>query len=217
MRGTSLKGRRRQSAGSDIGTRDQLLIAAGELMTERRSTDVSLSDIAAKSGLNSALVKYYFGNKAGLIVALLRKVMGTGIAELKLLPEMDIPPEQKLRIHISGMVNSYYQYPYINPLMHQLLAEDSETYGQLIAEEFGKPIAEAQRRIMEQGVEAGVFRPVDPVLFYFHVVGSCDHLFYGKYQLEHVFDVHDITAELKREFVDHLYSIITEGLLVRSN
>ncbi|WP_049786031.1 TetR family transcriptional regulator [Sphingobium chlorophenolicum] len=215
MRGNSLKDRQAQSAGSDVGTRDQLLIAAGELMTERRSTDVSLSDIAAKSGLNSALVKYYFGNKAGLMVALLRKVMGTGIAQLKSLPDMNIPPEQKLRIHISGMVKSYYQFPYINRLMHQLLAEDSEKYGQLIAEEFSKPVAEAQRRILEQGVEAGVFRPVNPMLFYFQLVGSCDHLFYSKHQLLHVFGVHEITDQLRQRFVEHLYRVITEGLLVR--
>ncbi len=49
-------------------TAAKLLVAAGDLMIERNSTDISLSDIAEKSGVNSALVKYHFGNKDGLLL-----------------------------------------------------------------------------------------------------------------------------------------------------
>jgi len=38
-------------------TAEKLLVAASELMIERSSIDVSLSDIAQKSGVNAALVK----------------------------------------------------------------------------------------------------------------------------------------------------------------
>ena len=48
-------------------TAAKLLVAAGDLMIERNSTDISLSDIAQKSGVNAALVKYHFGNKDGLV------------------------------------------------------------------------------------------------------------------------------------------------------
>lgn len=202
--------------GPDISTREQLLNAAAELMTERRSTDVSLSDIAAKSGLNSALVKYYFGNKSGLMLALLRKAMGPGMEQLRHLPDMDLSPLQKLRVHISGMVKTYFHDPYINRLMHQLLAEDPLTFGPIIAEEFSKPVAEAQRKILEEGARSGLFRPVDPLLFYFHVVGACDQLFFGRYQLEDVFGVDHISDELRQAFVEHLFSVVTSGILVRS-
>ncbi|MFX8719852.1 TetR/AcrR family transcriptional regulator, partial [Acinetobacter baumannii] len=43
-------------------TAAKLLVAAGDLMIERNSTEVSLSEIAQKSGVNAALVKYHFGN-----------------------------------------------------------------------------------------------------------------------------------------------------------
>lgn len=198
---------------SDIATREQLLIAAGELMTERGSTDVSLSEIAQKSGLNSALVKYYFGNKEGLLIALLRKALGPAMEQLGHLTEMPLSPQDKLRIHISGMVNSYFRYPYVNRLMHQMLAENAAVCGPLIAEEFSKPVAEAQRLILEEGVKAGQFRAIDPMLFYFQIVGACDQLFYGRYQLEHVFDVYEIDEPLKRQYVEHLCGIVIKGIL----
>lgn len=201
-----------QQGTGDVATREQLLIAASELMTERGIADVSLSDIAIKSGLNSALVKYYFGNKAGLMVALLRKVLGPAMVQMQLLPEMNLSPEAKLRIHISGMVAICFRYPYVNRLMHQLLAEDSATFSSLIAQEFSAPVADVQKRILEEGVATGIFRPVDPLLFYFHIVGACDQLFFGRYQLEHVFDVKRIDNKLKTLFIDHLCSVVLDGI-----
>ena len=206
----------RAPLSSDVDSRERLLLAAGEIMTERGSTDVSLSDIAQKSGLNAALIAYYFGSKSGLMVALLRKVLGSAIVQLAHLAEMDASPQDKLRIHISGMVNTYFLHPYINRLMHHLRADDPETFGPLIAEEFGKPLAEGQKRILEEGIEAGVFRPVPPLLFYFHVTGACDELFYGRYQLEHVFGMKTVTDELRRQFVDHLHGVILDGILRRT-
>ncbi len=54
-------------------TAEKLLVAASELMIERSSIEVSLSDIAQKSGVNAALVKYHFGNKDGLLHYLLHE------------------------------------------------------------------------------------------------------------------------------------------------
>ena len=62
-------------------TAEKLLVAASELMIERSSIEVSLSDIAQKSGVNAALVKYHFGNKDGLLLALLARDAATEVAQ----------------------------------------------------------------------------------------------------------------------------------------
>jgi AcrR family transcriptional regulator len=66
-------------------TAEKLLDAASELMIERSSIEVSLSDIAQKSGVNAALVKYHFGNKDGLLLALLARDAATEVAQLEYL------------------------------------------------------------------------------------------------------------------------------------
>ncbi|WP_256849209.1 TetR/AcrR family transcriptional regulator, partial [Pantoea sp. Ft+CA_17] len=58
-------------------TADKLLLAASELMIESNSIEVSLSEIAQRSGVNAALVKYHFGNKDGLLLALLARDAAT--------------------------------------------------------------------------------------------------------------------------------------------
>jgi TetR/AcrR family transcriptional regulator len=213
MRAPSKGAQREANRGQqDIATREQLLNAASDLMIERGVADLSLSELGTKSGLNASLVKYYFGNKAGLMLALLRKVLGPAMLQLKHLAEMKLAPDVKLRIHISGMIRIYFQYPYVNRLMHQLLADDSVTFGHILAQEFSTPVAEAQERILKEGVEAGIFRPIDPLLFYFHTVGACDQLFFGRYQLENVFGITNIDKELVDKFTDHLNSVVLNGI-----
>ena len=203
----------RKNMDADTPTaRDQLLDATGVLMTEQRSIDISLAEIAERSGLNSALVKYYFGSKNGLLVELLRKVLGPRMAELEPLARADMAPNEKLRIHINGVVNTYFKYPYVNRLMHYLLTEAGQEYGKIIAEEFARPLVDAQSVILAEGKAAGLFRETEPMMFYFHLVGACDYLFFGRATLDHVFGVKEIDQATKRRYVDHLYQTLTQGL-----
>ena len=192
--------------------RDQLLDATGALMTEQRTIDISLAEIAERSGLNSALVKYYFGSKNGLLVALLRKVLGPRMAELEPLTHAPAAPNEKLRIHINGVVNTYFKYPYVNRLMHYLMTEAGQEYGKIIADEFTRPLVDTQTAILKEGQAQGLFLETDPLMFYFHLVGACDYLFFGRATLDHVFGVQEVTQDLKRRYVDYIYQTLTKGL-----
>src|SRR6186997_654713 len=95
-------------------TAEKLLVAASELMIARKSIEVSLSDIAQKSGVNSALVKYHFGNKDGLLLALLARDAATEMTNLDYLMAQPISPTAKMKLHVAGIIKAYYQFPYMN-------------------------------------------------------------------------------------------------------
>jgi len=48
------------------GTKEKILRAAMELFASRGYEAVGIRDIARKAGVNSSLISYYFGGKAGL-------------------------------------------------------------------------------------------------------------------------------------------------------
>ena len=194
--------------------RAQLMEAAGALMTERGGIDVSIHDIARRSGMSSALIKYHFGHKDGLLLALLEKIVGNSITRLQALVQRDLPPREKLRLHILGVLNIYYRYPYLNRLMHYLLSS-SEDAQRSISRSIIQPMIAAQTQILDEGLRAGVFRKINPMSFYFHVIGASDHLFYGLYAMRFAFGIEEIGEELKESYGEDLVETLLNGISAR--
>jgi len=194
-------------------TADKLLGAASELMIERKSIEVSLSDIAQKSGVNSALVKYHFGNKDGLLMALLARDAATELANLNYLMAQPISPTAKMRLHIAGIIKAYYQFPYMNRLIHYLLHESSAEAADEVSQFFVGPLLDFHRRLLLQGVAAGEFRIIDPVLFYTSLIGACDHLFFGRHAMSRAAGVGPVTDEVCRDYIAHMEALMLGGML----
>jgi len=198
------------------GTAEKLLVAASDLMIERCSIDVSLSDIAQKSGANSALVKYHFGNKDGLLLALLARDAATEVEGLEYLLSQPITPTEKLKLHIAGIIRAYRRFPYMNRLIHYLLHESSAEAADEVSNFFVAPLLDFQRRLLAEGVRSGEFRAIDPILFYTSLIGACDHLFFGRHAMSRASGVGPVTDEVCRAYIKHMEALICGGVL-RSN
>ena len=194
-------------------TAEKLLVAASELMIERSSIEVSLSDIAQKSGVNAALVKYHFGNKDGLLLALLARDAATELSNLEYLLVQPIRPTEKLKLHIGGIIRAYRRVPYMNRLIHYLLHETSAEAAAEVSKFFVAPLLDFHRRLLTEGLKAGEFRKVDPVLFYTSLIGACDHLFFGRRAMSRATGVGPVTDEVCRQYIRHMEALICGGML----
>jgi TetR/AcrR family transcriptional regulator len=198
-------------------TRSELLAATSALMIERDSVDISLSEIAARSGSNVALVKYYFGNKDGLLVALLeRDVLGETSALVRLMAT-DAPALLKMQRHVSGLLRTYHRYPYLNRLVRSVIRDSSPERAKDLAQRLVGPICKFYEALVDQGVREGTFRNVDPMMLYFSMVGACDQLFSGQGVLKALFNVSNIDDGLRRRFVDHTVALLTQGVIAPSS
>lgn len=194
--------------------RAQLVEAAGALMAERGSIDVSIHDIARRSGVSSALIKYHFGHKEGLLLSLLETIVGDSIQRLQGLVARDLPAPEKLRLHIQGVLHIHYRHPYLNRLLHHLLSS-SEEARRHISLSIVQPMLSAQTAILEQGKADGLFRDVNPMNFYVHVIGASDHLFYGLFAMKYALGVADTGEALRATYGDDLVRTILEGIAAR--
>lgn len=206
--GEGTRGPRHLKRGDD--SRMALLIAASDLMIERRTIELSLIDIAERAQLNSALIRYYFGSKQAMMLALLKLVIGQGVDEMRALFASDRTPAEKLRLHIAGIVRLNARYPYLTRLTH-LLFKDPKLAPDL-ADTISKPVALAHAALLREGVAQGVFRPLDPIQFFYIVFGASEHLFRTPEILDLVHGIDAVSDDLRRDYAGTLADLVLKGL-----
>ena len=195
------------------GEREHLLETASRIMREGDAVDISLSELSLRSGLNSALVKYYFGNKAGLLRALLDRDMQDIVQSVDALMAKDMDPETRLRRHIGAVVDTFYKTPYLNRLLMRLVRDSDDEEAQRIADSYLAPLHRAYDKLIRDGVKEGIFRDVDPQLFYFTLTGAADRFFSARLVLKHCFGRDTLTDELRDRYREHCIDFVMAGIL----
>lgn len=193
---------------------EQLLDATSALLAERTAMQVSHSDIAKRAGLNAALIKYYFGNKNGLLLALLERNAEDAMASLGRLARMPIPAEQKLRAHISGVINAFHRAPWLNRLINYMIEYSDADSSRRIGEIYVEPMLAAYRAIIDQGVAEGTLRPVDPKFLYHGLIGACEHMFNATYSGPGPLGRARVGEEVKQAYLAFVTETFLHGLLV---
>lgn len=199
-------------------SRADLIAATSRLMRERDTIDVSLADIAAASGLNSALVSYHFGNKEGLMFAVLEAEAGHAREALEgLISRSDLDPKEMMRHHLSGMVQAYRRIPYLSKLMYALTRGAAPERVQRIVENMVLPTFEAQSEILQRGYDQGFFRKVDARSFYFSALGAARGMYAQRFTLKAGFGVSEITDEVHRANMTEVVTLLMNGILARKD
>ncbi len=151
-------------------TRDAILAAAATEFAAHGFAGASVDDIAAGSRFNKAMIYYHFKGKRALYVEILRDVFRLMGARTSDIAASDLQPAAKIEAFIDALDQMAETRPYMPPIMMREMAEgarrlDAATL-RLMAVIF-RNVA----RILEEGVRKGVFRPADPTLTYFSLIG----------------------------------------------
>lgn len=192
--------------------REMLLAAAGELMSEVGSIDVSLHQIAKRAGVTAPLVKYHFGSKDGLLLALAQRDTAQSIKQLTELMAMNLDPASKLRIHIQGIIRTYSRVPYLNCLLEHFLDDPEAEATRQIWSSFLMPLIEAQKQIVTAGIAAGQFREVDYKYVYFLINGACQYIFSTRISLREMIGEKKVGQELAREYAAFAAETVLRGI-----
>jgi len=135
------------------------------------------------------------------------------LVQVGLLIQKDWPPEDKLRHHIGAVIDTYYEFPYLNRLTMRLIRELPPEGARKIADKYLKPLSEAYKIFVGAGIKSGVFREVDPDLFYSAVTGAADRFFTGKLVWKYCYGREDFDERMRDAYREQTVDLIMAGIL----
>jgi AcrR family transcriptional regulator len=194
-------------------SRGRLIDAAVRLMVKRDSIDITLGEIAAEAGLNGALVKYHFGSKDKLFLAVLFSIVLPGLESLERLLRADMPAKRKMEIHINALIAALWKHPFLNRLLRYVTLPPDRPEAREVSETFTRPYLQYQRGIFEEGVGNGEFKRADPLLFYMILSGISESLLDLRPTLRQVYGIDEITPELCAWYSRSVVGLIANGIL----
>jgi AcrR family transcriptional regulator len=162
----------------DPVVRAKILAAAEILFSERGFAGTSTREIAAKAGVTSAMLHYYFGNKAALYRAIIETAVETVRSFIAQAVESRAPAGERLTRFIE--VESDYILSHGN--LVRILMREMLSGGKEIIKVFQKhPVSNYSllRQVIAEGVKRKELRPIDVDLAPISLMGmmAIFHLF----------------------------------------
>lgn len=143
----------------------QILDAALSVFAERGLAAARLEDIAKLAGLSKGTIYLYFPNKEELFREVVRTTVVAYIARAEATFESETDPLQGLLTWIEGYW-TWLRSP-VFPAMHRLVNSELRNFPDL-AQFYATEVIERAHRlvcgILERGMNAGVFRRMDPLV-----------------------------------------------------
>ena len=142
-----------------MAPRDEILGAATRLFAERGIADVTMSEIANRAGLRQASLYYWFRRKEEILAEIVEQVNRVPLEfVLKLEEEAGDPAVQLWRL-VRFDVEALCRFPFDINEVHRLSRRAPDAFEVYWRER--QALNDAVERLVERGVAAGRFRPVD--------------------------------------------------------
>lgn len=109
------------NSGSNNTSAEKILEAATTLFSLDSFSNVSIKKIAEVSGVNSALISYYFGGKKNLYQEVLRTQADKFLQLQEVLRNKDESPVTKLRSYVDSIAEMQLNHPYTIHLIYREL------------------------------------------------------------------------------------------------
>lgn len=158
----AIKGRRIARKTPSI-RKEELVTIAFDLFSGRHFASVTIKDIARETGVNTALIYYYFENKEDLFGAVIEFAINRAFENFRKLHEQHLTPIEDLNAWINNNIDEFES---IRKLVHISL-DYARTQKRIPSIERSiRQFYDEEVRILSncirKGIAEKIFRPVDP-------------------------------------------------------
>ncbi len=162
----------------DKSLRKQMIIdTATNIFHQKGYRTATLDDVSHELGISKAALYHYVSSKEDLLSLIYIQALENFFASAYEIDEMDLAPPEKLRFlirhHIENIIIGNL------PMFAVFFSEEN----QLPEEQFQRIRKEKRKyskiveKVLVEGIEQGFFRPLDPKLQAFAIMGMCNWLY----------------------------------------
>ncbi|ORT48226.1 TetR family transcriptional regulator [Vibrio sp. qd031] len=205
----------KKSVGRPTGksdAREQLILRARELFISMPYDKVSTRLVAEKAGVNSAMIRYYFGNKEGLFETMVRETMEPIRHNIQ---EMRKRHDQVSLLDIMSMhMNQMRQMPDFPKLVFQSMhMPASAVQRQLMVKVFSEMMDTDHHRIFAKMSKSALLREgLDPKMARLSVISLLMFPFLAPAPMLELHGI-ELDDEFLEGYLSHNIDLITKGFM----
>ena len=155
----------------DFERRERILDAASTVFAEKGFAGARVDDIAARAGINKAMLYYHVGDKTALYSAVLLRNFGRVRLALDEALAAGGTARQRLEAVITALTRMVQRHPDHPRMMLREIASGAASLEPEVLAAMLEVLG-VVRGLIAEGTAAGEFRPIDPVLTHLTLVGA---------------------------------------------
>jgi len=156
-------------------TKAKILTSAVALFSKNGFDATTADDIAKESGVNKALIYYYFKNKAGLYETVMSGLFDSIYDEVIKAEKCCNSITAELRAFIETYANYAQRYPYFPALLLRELSDSGAHLPEMMFASMRRLFV-LLSDILRRGEETGVFIKSIPMVIHFMIIGALNLL-----------------------------------------
>jgi AcrR family transcriptional regulator len=155
----------------EADTKARILAAAAEVFASIGYAGARVDEIAARAGVNKAMLYYHVGDKEQLYATVLTQTVDRVPVVLRAALDNAHTPSEKLQCLLDTLASLGTTNPHFVPIMLREVASGGATLPDaMLARMAG--IFRVVAEVLEEGTRKGAFRRTDPLLTHVTLVGS---------------------------------------------
>jgi AcrR family transcriptional regulator len=199
-------------------SRDKILDCAEQLFARRGFAGIGLAEVAEQVGLSKSSLFHHFPSKAQLYAAVMARILDRIETELMQSLAVGGSPVKRLERWLDVVIDVLAAHPTYARLLLRSLFEDDELTGELPEEQAVNAtltrIVGAAQRLLREGIETGLFRPVNVPHMVQSIIGATVfHFASGEFGEELIGRPLFAGSEVRRRKLE-VKALVRHGLLV---
>lgn len=209
---------RRRRIGRPAGAhesvgRDAILEKTCELLQELPPDKVTRAEVARYTGVDPSLIRYYFKDRASLLVAAAEKLTSEFARNLEAaVRASDNSPKSVLRARVGALFDLIVAHPHFHRLLIEEIVPSNAAAAKQMMQEMTERSVTAYEAILTAGAKDGSLRRVNPAQLLLAVIGLCEFFIAGLPILKLAVGGKLVEKEAARSYREFIFDLLLNGL-----